>query len=143
MLVVWNLQTFLIAGELSGRRLVSYIPVAMLGGFLIAVIESTWPGHVNWFSGMTSIILWSTVGANFIVAGVAAMVLVHRKLASSAQLGIGAVGWSVCVVLLAASFSVVFPITGDFLFFLPCAMVLTPFTRFLLAPLTYEWNRHR
>jgi hypothetical protein len=142
-LLVWNLQTFLTAGELSGRRLVSYVPVALLAGFCVLATTALYPAHSEWVFELFRAVVWVLIGLNTCVAGLAAFWLIRRKLASMISLGLVTILWVFCAGWLAAGYAAVFPNTGGFVFYAPYAMLMTPFTRFLVAPIMLEWNRHR
>jgi hypothetical protein len=142
-LVIWNAQTFLMAPDLVGRRLASYVPVLLLGAFLILTINSSWPGHFNWLSEIVQGILWTLVALKLCAVAAFGLALVRRKLLSQWTLAASFSGWAIVSLVLGAGYATAFPKTGDFDFFAPCFMVVTPIARFFAAPFALEINRHR
>lgn len=142
-LLVWNLQTFMLAADLSGRRMISLLPVVLLSGFLVLAIignASNVPATSFW---LCRAMPWVIVGANIVIACFAGTVLIRRRFISLFQIGVASTVWFVCAMLLSAVLAQIKLFAGGSIAAMPWVMILIPFTRFLIAPLLLDWNRHR
>lgn len=171
ILGVWNVQTVLLPGELSGRRLAQWAGVLAVF-VLVAFTFSALQGHVIF--QLEILVLNIVVAAKLVTALVSASALVRKRLMPVWKVGTIFAGWAAFVAILLFCYLQMFPssdwqqsipgyptvwvvpgITAppsqyisnwmqvNMQFIVGLAVAITPLARLFLAPLAYEWNRHR
>jgi hypothetical protein len=140
-LCIWNAQTFMNAVELSGRRILPYVPLMVPFVLLVLTLiaNGSGPEFGRQIYGFLCILSAAKIGL-VLASGFR---LRKRRAIAGSDLLVMAFGWMICVGVFALYFAAYFPKHGELDYSVPTGILLIPISRFFIAPLMFEWNRHR
>ena len=150
-LLIWNAQTLLFAWEIAGRRLVVYTALLLFTAVGAYVWMST-NANDSWVRSHAVPIAWSLVALKITTTVTSAFTLKAKEWIPMKAVAGGVVAWIGAALLIWKVFPIIFTnLVDDYSYhhpidpalWLPIVILITPLARFFVAPITFEWNRHR